>query len=76
MFEMSRERLAVIWGAAILLLTGGAVAAGARVTAGNGILALVACTVPPAVMLLVWRPAPPTVAEVLHAVNMPPRERQ
>ena len=75
MFKTSTERLAVGWAAAILLLTGGAVAAGARVTAANGILALVACAVPPAVMLLVWRPAPPTVAEVLHAVNASAAER-
>jgi hypothetical protein len=33
-------------------------------------LLLVACLVPPAIMLLVWRGAPPpTVAELLHAVD-------
>jgi hypothetical protein len=48
---------------------------GVGITTGNGVLFLVACVVPPAVMLLVWRGAPPaTVAELLYTVDTPPIE--
>ncbi|HEY3243920.1 MAG TPA: hypothetical protein VGM03_11270 [Phycisphaerae bacterium] len=40
------------------------------ITIGISAFWLVACVVPPAVMLMVWRGAPPpTVAEILHAVD-------
>ena len=40
---------------------------GVAVTTSTGLLLLGACFVPPAVMLMVWRGAPPvTIAEVLH----------
>ena len=44
-------------------------------TFGAAQLWLVACLVPPAVMLLVW-PSPPTatVAELLYAVDKPEQE--
>jgi hypothetical protein len=43
---------------------------GISVTIGAGVLWLLACVMPPAVILMVWRGAPPpTVAEVLHAVE-------
>jgi len=44
----------------------------APTTSGAVELWLAACLVPPAVMLLVWRGAPPvTVAELLHDVSHP-----
>jgi len=43
---------------------------GLPITFGLGGLWLAACVVPPAVMLLVWRGAPPpTMAEILYAVD-------
>ncbi len=41
---------------------------GVEVTPSTGALLLAACVVPPAIMLFMWRGAPPaTVAELLHA---------
>ena len=43
---------------------------GVSVTPGNSVFLLAVGLVPPAVMLLVWRGAPPaTVAEILHATE-------
>jgi hypothetical protein len=51
------------------------VVGGVAMTLNAAELWLVACLVPPAVMLLVWRGAPPaTVAELLHHVNRPSKE--
>jgi hypothetical protein len=69
MVNLSRKQWAVAWCAAVIAASAGAVALGAGITAANGVLFLVAGVVPPAVMLLVWRPPPPTVAELLYDVN-------
>ena len=46
------------------------------ITVGYAVLLLVIGVAPPAVMLLVWRGAPPqTVAEVLYSVDTPPKAR-
>ena len=43
---------------------------GPVVTTGTGLLLLAACFVPPGIMLIVWRGAPPaTIAEVLHEAD-------
>jgi hypothetical protein len=43
---------------------------GAVMTTGTGLLLLAACFVPPGIMLMVWRGAPPaTIAEVLHEAD-------
>ncbi len=73
--DISRARLAGIWWAAVIVIGACGVVAGAGITLSNGALLLVAGLVPPAVMLLVWRGAPPvTVAELLHSVNRPAKE--
>lgn len=71
MFQTTRRNLIVgIWLALLVEVAGVAALAGAPVTAATTALWLVACVVPPSVMLAVWRGAPPlTVAEVLHAVD-------
>ena len=70
--EISRAQLVGIWCAAVLVIGACSVLAGVGITLSNGALLLVAGLVPPAVMLLVWRGAPPlTVAEVLYSVNEP-----
>ena len=69
--DISRARLVGMWIAAIVAVGACSVFLGAGLTVGNGELLLVACLVPPAVMLLVWRGAPPTVAELLYSVEKP-----
>jgi hypothetical protein len=70
--NISRARLVGSWLAAIVVLFAFSVVGGAAMTIGAGELWLVACLMPPAVMLLVWPAAPPvTVAELLYAVNKP-----
>jgi hypothetical protein len=58
------------WCAGVCVAGAVSVVAGAAITSGNAELWLAAGIVPPAVMLLVWRGAPPlTAAEVLYAVD-------
>ena len=64
--------MAGMWCAAVVAIAAVCVAGGASTSNGAVELWLAACLVPPAVMLLVWRGAPPvTVAELLHDVNQP-----
>jgi hypothetical protein len=75
MVNLSRKQWAGAWCAAVIVASAGAVAFGAGITVGNGVLFLLACLVPPAVMLLVWRPPPATVAQLLYDVNARPEQR-
>jgi hypothetical protein len=73
--DMSRTKLIAGWCVAVIAIAALSVVAGAAITASNAELLLVACLVPPAVMLLMWRGAPPrTVAEVLYAANTPAKD--
>jgi len=73
--NISRLQLVGAWCALVLVIAACSVVAGAGLTLGNGGLFLVVCLAPPAVMLLVWRGAPPaTVAELLHSVNRPSKD--
>ena len=68
--DISRARVAGMWVAAVIVMAAFSVAWGIALTVNSGAVWLVACLVPPAVMLLVWRGAPPvTVAELLYSVN-------
>ena len=70
--DTSRAQLAGMWFAAIIAVGACSVFLGAALTVSNGELLLAACVAPPAVMLLVWRGAPPvTVAELLYSVDRP-----
>ena len=74
--NVSRTKVIAAWCAAMAVLAAAGVAAGAAVSVGNGELLLVACLVPPAIMLLVWRGPPPlTVAELLHSIDKPTDRR-
>jgi hypothetical protein len=65
----NRGTIIVVWFAVFVVAGAGAVG-GVSITMGTRALLLVACLVPPAIMLMVWRGAPPpTVAELLHAVD-------
>ena len=68
--SMTRGTVVVVWLAALAAVAGAGVLSGVAITMDTGTLWLLACLVPPAVMLMVWRGAPPpTVAEILHAVD-------
>jgi len=67
MSKLTREQWAGAWCAAIVVLSACAVALGAGITVGNGVLALGVLAAPPTVMLLVWSgPPPQTVTEMLY----------
>jgi hypothetical protein len=68
--SISRARAVGAWFAAVTVLVACGVVMGVGITFSGGILLLATCLVPPAVLLLVWRGAPPfTVAELLHSVD-------
>ena len=73
MVNISRKQWAIAWCGTVIGAGAGAVALGAGITVSNGVRFLLACLVPPAVMLLVWRPPPSTVAQLLYDVNNRPR---
>jgi hypothetical protein len=61
--NVSRTRWAGRWCAAVTVVGACGVVGGAAITTGNGELWLIACLMPPAVMLLVWRnPVPADVS--------------
>jgi len=71
--DLSRTRLAGAWCGALAAIGSLGVAAGAPVSTSNVGLWLVACLVPPSVMLVAWRGArSPTNAEVLSTAHRPP----
>jgi hypothetical protein len=73
--NLSRAKVAGMWCAAVLVLAAFGVVAGVPLTLGNGALLLVVGLTPPAVMLAVWRGAPPqTVAELLHSADESPKD--
>jgi hypothetical protein len=70
---MSRSTAIGVWFAIVAVAAAVAtVVLGVVVTMGTGLLLLAACFVPPAIMFIVWRGAPPvTIAEVLHEADRP-----
>ena len=70
--SITRGTVVVVWLLALVAVAAVGVVLGVPLTMDNGTLWLLACLVPPAVMLMVWRGAPPpTVAEILHAAERP-----
>jgi hypothetical protein len=66
----SRGTIIGVWFAVLAVVAGAGAIGGASPTIWTRALVLVACLVPPAIMLMVWRGAPPpTVAELLHDVD-------
>ena len=66
----NRGTIIGIWFAVLAAVAGAGAVGGVSITMGTHTLLLVACLVPPAIMLIVWRGAPPpTAAELLHAVD-------
>jgi hypothetical protein len=74
--NVSRAQIAFSWFAAIVLLFSMSIVMGANVSISASELWLLACFAPPTVMLFVWRPPTPTIAELLSAVNQPDKARR
>ena len=74
--EISRTQLVEFWFAAVAVVIASVVTMGVSVAVSTTALLLTLCLVPPAIMLLVWRGAPPpTVGEILYSANTPKEGR-
>ena len=67
--EMTRSRLILLWFAMVGVTLLIALGMGARLAASNAVVLAALCLTPPAIVMLLWRAQPPTVAEVLHDAN-------
>jgi hypothetical protein len=66
----SRGTIIGVWFTVLAVVAGAGAVGGVSITMGTRALLLVACLGPPAIMLMVWRGTPPpTVAELLHAID-------
>ena len=73
---LSRNRLVGFWFAAVAVIIASVVAMGVDVAASTTVLLLAMSLVPPAIMWLVWRGAPPpTAREILYSANTPKENR-
>jgi hypothetical protein len=69
--DITRNRLVGFWFAAVAVIIASAVAMGVNVGVGTSALLLTLSLVPPGIILALWHGAPPpTVGEILYAVNM------
>jgi hypothetical protein len=74
--DITRNRLVGLWFAAVALVTASGVAIGVNAGVSTAVLLATMSLVPPAVLLLLWRSAPPpTVGEILYAANTPRKGR-
>jgi hypothetical protein len=70
--DVSRGQWIGAWFATVAVAIASSVVVGATVTLSSVALLVAMSVVPPAIVLLVWRGAPPaTAAEVLYAVDEP-----
>ena len=69
--EISRKRAVGVWFAAVAAIIASLVAMGVTVSVSMTALVLTLSLLPPAVMFVLWRAPPPTIAEILHTANMP-----
>ena len=72
--NVSRSQLIAAWFGVVVVLFALSVVWGAETSVSAGILWLLACLAPPAVMLLVWRAPTQTVAELLYDANHPDKD--
>jgi hypothetical protein len=65
-----RRNLVAAWIRVLLTVTGAAALSGVSITVGNSALWFAVCVVPPVLMLMVWRGAPPPAMQpILYAVD-------
>lgn len=68
--SLTRTRVIQLWFVAVAVAIATVVAFGAAVTASTAVLLVAGSFVPPAILLIMWRDAPPpTAAEVIHAAD-------
>jgi hypothetical protein len=72
--SVTRTQLIAAWFAIVVVLFALSVVLGATTSVSAGVLWLLACLAPPAVMLLVWRAPTQTVAEVLYDATHPNKD--
>jgi hypothetical protein len=69
--DMTRSKVIQVWFVAVALVVAAAVAFGASMTVGTGVMLLALCLVPPALVVALWPvDQPPTAAEVLHDTDL------
>jgi hypothetical protein len=56
----NRDRIIGVWFSILAAVAGGSAVGGLSIMLGTRALLLVACLVPPVIMLMAWRGAPPT----------------
>ncbi len=71
MFRSMNRRVTIgVWFALLVAVAGIGLLSGVPITMRSGAFWFLVSSVPPAIMLIVWRGAPPlTVAEVIYAVD-------
>jgi hypothetical protein len=70
--DITRNRLVGFWFAAVAVIIACVVAMGASPGVSTTALLLTLSLVPPGIVLVLWRGAPPTtVGEILYAANAP-----
>ena len=70
--SMNRRSIIGVWFGVLAAVAGAGALSGGSITLGTGALWLFACVAPPAVMLMVWRSAPPANAALMpHVVDRP-----
>jgi len=68
--DLTRNRLVGFWFTAVAVIVVSVIAMGVNVGISTGALLLALSLVPPAIVMILWRAAPPpTVAEILYAAN-------
>ena len=68
--DISRSTLVGFWFTAVAVIVASAMAAGLSVGISTTAVLLTLSLVPPAILVFVWRGAPPpTIAEVLYVAN-------
>jgi hypothetical protein len=69
--EISRKRVVGLWFAAVAAIIASLVAMGVTASVSTTALVLTLSLLPPAVMFVLWRAPPPTIAEILRTANTP-----
>ena len=67
--SLNRRNVVAAWVGVLLAVAGAAALSGVSITLGNSALWFAVCVVPPVVMLMVWRGAPPAMQEMLYAAD-------
>ena len=66
---LTRLRVLQIWFGAVAVTIAIGLAWGVSVTMSTAVLVLASCLVPPGILLIMWREAPPTVAVVINVAE-------